>query len=1162
MLNIGRLAPRAAEYYLGEVATAAEDYYSGRGESPGRWVGSLSAALGLVGAVDPEAFRAVLEGRHPVTGEHLVAGGSGACRARPLSNRHQLSLFGSDVLDVGQVAARLHVSTRHVRRLLAAGARATSDGTAVRPGTTLVGERVRTSRRRGPLAWLVPRSEVERFEGERRRTKRRPGYDLTLRPPKSVSVLWAVTDESRRRVIRDAHRSAVDVVVAYYERHACFARRPTAERGRIETDGLVAAAFDHRTSRAGDPLLHTHVVCANLTRTAEGRWQAIDGRPIYEHAHAAGYLYQAHLRHALTSTLGVRWGAVHHGYAEIEGVPRAVLRAFSKRRDEIEQLVAESGYVSARAHQTATLATRRAKDYGVDAVGLDATWRDEAFRLGFGPDDVEACFGRAASHEPPDTAALFERLGGPNGLTCQASTFTRHDVVEAIAEASGETLNADRIDDLASSFLGSGHVHALAAGPGQPGCGLWRRDGTRQRTVELAHYTTPELLDLEQRVLAWAAAGFGTPVPVAAPDALAGALARRPELSSEQAAVVRAVCGPSPALQAVAGRPGSGKTHATAACVDAFLASGVPAIGCALSAVAAAELESAAGLLERTGRPATTIARLLVDLEASGLPPGTVLFVDEASMVGTRDLVRLGALAARAGGALKLVGDPDQHGPVATGGVFRRLVEAGGGGVPRLVENNRQEAPEERRAVEEFRQELVELALTRYDDAGKVVRSRTADESYDAMVTDWCDHVRAGGTDPMIAGTNHVRRALNVRARRRLVAERVVTGPAVAAGDREFQRGDWVVTRRNARQLRSADGRHMVKNGSAGRVVAVDSRRGSLHVAFAVEGRIELPSSYVQAGHVEHGYARTSYGVQGATLDLALYHPGDASSFEEGYVALTRGRRATRIYVVDGATSSDDSHRGHEASEIGLETIAQALERRRSKTLATDADPLAADSRLAFDGWTLADLGTERRRLEAILAAAPREVDEAITATRRQRDALLARRRAIGQVAVRGGVRRRLARRRLIDESNNVVTWIDRAIDRADQRLTRLEEQQRVRAVFLDEHATEVERLRVLLRAELARELCIRASAVASPDEAVARVAGPAPAEPARHQWWRNAVERAAVHADRYSDPLREPAHDDPGRWSYERVADAFRALADEGEARFEVPEPGVLVDG
>src|SRR5581483_7250276 len=143
-----------------------------------------------------------------------------------------------------------------------------------RPTRFLVGRKAVRSDGRLPM-WVFRKQEVERYEAEHGARKARPGYDLTLRPPKSVSILWALGTPAQRAAIRDAHKDAVDAVVAHIEGHALYARRGSKDRGRIEVDGLVAAAFDHRTSRAGDPLLHTHVVAANLSHTADGKWQAI-----------------------------------------------------------------------------------------------------------------------------------------------------------------------------------------------------------------------------------------------------------------------------------------------------------------------------------------------------------------------------------------------------------------------------------------------------------------------------------------------------------------------------------------------------------------------------------------------------------------------------------------------------------------------------------------------------------------------------------------------------------------------------------------------------------------------------------------------------------------------------------------------------------------------
>ena len=850
--------------------------------------------------MESEAFRAVLDGRHPLTGERL-ARSRNACGRRRVADPNQQALFDAE-LDIGRVATRLKLTVGRVRQLAWAGQESRR---GERKPRFLVGRKVPRPDGRRPM-WVFQRAEVERYEAEHTSRRARPGYDLTLRPPKSVSVLWALAGADERAAIRQAHREAVDAVVDHLEQHAVYARRGTKDRGRIEVDGVIAAAFDHRTSRAGDPLLHTHVVTANLTRTAEGRWQAIDGRPLYSNARPAGFVYQAHLRHLLSVRLGVEWEPVRNGWAEISGVPQPVVRAFSKRRDEIEEMVAEAGYTSAGAHQAATLATRRAKEYGVDADHLQERWRDEAAALGFGSAEVQACFGRSAEPAPPVSETLFEDLAGAEGLTRQASTFDRGDVVEAIAERAGLSADAETVDRLADRFLGSRHAVALAADRSASEL-VWRRDGSRTRSLDLARWSTPGLLALERRLLDQAAVGFGPPAPAPAGGEVDLALAAHPELSPEQTLMVRALCDPAaPAIQPIAGRPGSGKTHATAAAVDAFTASGIPIVGCSLSAAAAAELEDATELLAKTGREASTIARFLRETDRQPLAAGTVVLIDEASMVGTRDLARIADHVERAGGAMKLIGDPDQHGAVETGGFFRLLCDTQGDALVRLVDNNRQQLESDRESIDRYREGLVANALAGYDAAGRVHRSATAAESYDLLVADWWQTAQAGSRDPMIAGPNVVRRALNARARRLLHAQGALTGDPLIAGDREYLTGDWVVARRNDRTLRSPDG-HWVKNGSAGIVTDVDHTSGALTVHFDREGTVVVPCSYIQDGRLDHGYARTTYGVQGATLDRALYHAGDEASFEEGYVALTRGRHETRIYLVDGTLAGETS---------------------------------------------------------------------------------------------------------------------------------------------------------------------------------------------------------------------------------------------------------------
>ncbi len=200
------------------------------------------------------------------------------------------------------------------------------------------------------------------------------------------------------------------------ERQACLTRRGTGGRERLVGEGFVAAAFRHRTSRAGDPQLHTHVVVANLTR-ADGRFTTLDARALYHHAKTGGYLYQAALRAQVSERLGVEWEPVTKGAAEIAGIPRALVEHFSRRSAEVEAEIERTGLSSRAAHDVAVQKTRARKDYGVPVDRLRADWRSRA----------EECAGvghaeGSGVHGPrgyPDDDALCPppAPGGERGLT-------------------------------------------------------------------------------------------------------------------------------------------------------------------------------------------------------------------------------------------------------------------------------------------------------------------------------------------------------------------------------------------------------------------------------------------------------------------------------------------------------------------------------------------------------------------------------------------------------------------------------------------------------------------------------------------------------------------------------------------------------------------------
>ncbi len=255
-------------------------------------------------------------------------------------------------------------------------------------------------------------------------------FDLTFSAPKSVSVLFAIGEPALAGALVEAHESAVDAALGYLEREACRVRRGRGGVRHEAGEGFVAAAYRHRMSRAEDPQLHTHVVAANMARGADGRWTALDATPIYQHAKAAGYLYQAHLRAAVRERLPwVRWGPVRNGMAEIEQLAPAVLREFSTRRRQIEErereLVAAGVEVGDGGREAIAHDTRGRKRYGVDT----APWRDvvraRAAEHGLGARELAALvLGPARAPEIPDPRRV-ERRAGWSGRADRATEHVR-----------------------------------------------------------------------------------------------------------------------------------------------------------------------------------------------------------------------------------------------------------------------------------------------------------------------------------------------------------------------------------------------------------------------------------------------------------------------------------------------------------------------------------------------------------------------------------------------------------------------------------------------------------------------------------------------------------------------------------------------------------------
>jgi conjugative relaxase-like TrwC/TraI family protein len=298
---------------------------------------------------------------------------------------------------------------------------------------------------------LDPRTGVKlgRFNG-----REVNGFDLCWRAPKSVSLLFAFGSPEISRVVREAHDHAVDESLRYLERHAARTRKGQRGINGESVGGLAVAMFRHRTSRTGDPHLHTHGLAANIAKADDGIWRTLDGRLLFNHAKTAGFLYQAELRHELSRRLGVEWTPVEKGVADIVGIDRSVIWEFSERRRQIIEHLDEVGFRTARAAQIATLATRPDKTTP-DETSIWRVWEAKAETIDFEPTSVnDVVVGpREVVIEDELVDGLLDRLAGPEGLTQNDSTFDRRHALMGLAEGLPEGAPVALVEDLAERFL-------------------------------------------------------------------------------------------------------------------------------------------------------------------------------------------------------------------------------------------------------------------------------------------------------------------------------------------------------------------------------------------------------------------------------------------------------------------------------------------------------------------------------------------------------------------------------------------------------------------------------------------------------------------------------------------------------------------------------------
>jgi conjugative relaxase-like TrwC/TraI family protein len=791
-----------------------------------------------------------------------------------------------------------------------------------------------------------------------------PAFDVVLRPTKSVSILCGLGDPGTGRAVLAAHHAGLAEAVGYLDEHL-GARRGHGGVQHVSGRGVLAVGFDHRTSREGDPLLHTHLVIANRVQGPDGRWTALDGRGVYRHRLAADAIYRATYQRELVRTLGVEWTVADtHGNRELQGIPEALVRGFSKRTDqidaELDRLAADGRERTPRLVKWAVQATRKPKEHEAPDT-LYGRWRQEAAERGHDADTlVREVTGRTPDRQQDRTVSdavagrLFDRLAGPEGLTEHASTFARPDVLVAMGAG---LAGAGRIEleALTDRFLAERAVSVVA-----------------DRTLEERRWSTPELLAVEQRLVAAATDRTGEQAAVASHQAVRDALVAHPTAGPDQQAMVRDLCQGGAGVALVVGRAGTGKTFALGIARHAWQLDGYRLLASAPTGIATMSLQ------EEGFEDVATCDQLLGDLDRGQeqLDAHAVLVVDEAGMVGSRKLARLLDHAQQVGAKVVLVGDDRQLAAIDSGGGFRALRLRLG--ASELTENRRQHQAWEREALDLVRSGLVEEAVAAYQAYDRVVCADSKPAATLALLQDWWVAWQQADHDPtqevvVLAARRAEVDRLNTACQELLAAQGRLGAEQLQVEDLKLAIGDRVVCGKNAISELG------VANGSRGTIAALDAQARTLTIRLdGSDGReLTLPRSYLDGRgrgernrRVDLAYATTGHRAQGLTRGRALVRLTGSEDVNWLYVQLSRARQDTRLYAVvgpepQGAGELDLPDRNQ---PDGYLQLAQALSRAGGQTLAMDT-PSSPDLQRLSTG----ELRAERDRLRRQLDQAPHD---------------------------------------------------------------------------------------------------------------------------------------------------------------------------------------------
>jgi conjugative relaxase-like TrwC/TraI family protein len=785
-----------------------------------------------------------------------------------------------------------------------------SKGTWWSPGSSLVrsGATVDAETFRDLCAGLDPRTGKNLVRGAGAR--HRAGWDITFSTPKTFGILWAAGDASQRAVLERIQQEAVDQALAFVvDERLVEVRLGAGGRLREAPADIVVAKFPHFTSREGDPACHTHSVLLNLARSADGKKVlTVEPKRIYGWQLVLGSAFRTALSQKL-SELGFALRPAGRDQFEIAGIPEEMIEHFSKRSKQIEARVGRDA--SAAEKEVANLSTRRSKATVPTEQELEERWKQELASFGIDPWATVLEAGRAPRPRlTPEVSHDFDlpEIPGNTSVALASSAILRTESVltrkallhRSFVEAAmqGQSIEAVYTE-----------ISALEAAEK-----LVRLDQHSQEAGQ--HWTTPAILSGEVKLLRLvqervAGSWFK-------PEAVEAALSAAPYLTGEQRLAVRHATSPDPTCVLESGA-GTGKTTLIRCVVDAGRRSGtgLEFIGLAPSWIAADELTRS------TGIEAIAIARFRHELATGQRPapgPNTLIIVDEAGMVGMRDMAAIFAAAASIG---TTTSDPLRCAKILLSGDRRQLASVSGGSVLKIVSDSierkatmsgvrRQSVEWQRAASIVMAQGDSQAGLRAYAEHGGIDLIAGSEAAQARTIRAWQEFRHSHGDEVLIiTRRNRDAVALNLIARKILREEGAIRGDDLKflAIDRDGTPGLLLLAIGDHVRFGETLHQHRIRNGTQGTVEGCwQNGEGSGRVGIRLEdGRLihdawagfanRRRCHHAGVPKIVHGIAGSAYAAQGRTASAAVHYVGSVTDARETYVALTRHRHDVRIVV-------------------------------------------------------------------------------------------------------------------------------------------------------------------------------------------------------------------------------------------------------------------------